>query len=84
VCVLLAAMGGVQVFSALGENQTLDEGTHLVSGYSYLVKRDFRLTPEHPPLAEMLCAVPLLLLNPQFPDNPELWKRADGFSLGYE
>jgi hypothetical protein len=84
VCLLLAVMGAIQVFSALEENQTLDEGTHLVSGYSYFVKHDFRLTPEHPPLAEMLCAVPLLFLHPDFPENREFWERADGFSLGYQ
>jgi hypothetical protein len=82
--VLLVVMAGVQLTSALQENQTLDEGTHLVSGYSYWVKRDYRLSPEHPPLAKMLCALPLLAMRPEFPNRRELWDRADAFVLGRE
>lgn len=31
------------------ENETNDEPAHIIAGYSYWVKRDFRLNPEHPP-----------------------------------
>jgi hypothetical protein len=43
---------------------TFDETSHLPSGYSYLRWHDFRMNPEHPPLAKMLAALPLLRLDP--------------------
>src|SRR5215813_12819993 len=33
---------------------TLDEVPHLASGYSYWKTWDFRMNPEHPPLAKLL------------------------------
>jgi 4-amino-4-deoxy-L-arabinose transferase-like glycosyltransferase len=42
---------------------TCDEVAHLPAGYSYLAFGDFRLNPEHPPLAKALGAVPLILAN---------------------
>src|SRR5262249_39940570 len=37
-----------------------DETAPLVAGSSYLVTHDYRLNPEHPPLAKMYAALPLL------------------------
>lgn len=43
---------------------TYDEPVHLSSGYSYLATGKYRLNVmDHPPLAEMVSAVPLLLKN---------------------
>lgn len=36
--------------SSLGDSNTMDEVAHTPAGYSYIVKRDMRLNPEHPPL----------------------------------
>jgi hypothetical protein len=36
---------------------------HLFAGYSYLKWGDFRVNPEHPPLAKILAALPLLALG---------------------
>lgn len=44
---------------------TFDEGAHLVAGYSYWKTRDFRINPEHPPLAKLLFALPLVLTEPE-------------------
>lgn len=82
--ILLVLMASVQVTSSLQENQTCDESAHLVSGYSFWVKGDYRLSPEHPPLARLLAALPLLALRPAFPEIPELWDRADACLLGRE
>src|SRR3989338_11514114 len=41
----------------------VDEDPHIGAGYSYLVKQDLRLNPEHPPLVKDLAAIPLLFLN---------------------
>ncbi len=57
VVVAVALMfSGIRATSA-----TCDEVAHLPAGYTYLVSGDFRLNPEHPPLAKMLAAIPLVL-----------------------
>lgn len=43
---------------------TTDEGVHLSAGYSYLVRDDYRLNPEHPPLLKKLAALPLVPMQP--------------------
>jgi Tfp pilus assembly protein PilF len=48
------------VSSFLQKSPTVDEPVHLFSGYSYLKWGDFRANPEHPPLAKLLAALPLL------------------------
>ena len=40
-----------------------DETLHLFAGYAYLKWGDFGINPEHPPLAKMLAALPLVALN---------------------
>ena len=42
---------------------TFDETAHIGAGISYLETGDFRLNPEHPPLAKLLAAAPLALLH---------------------
>jgi len=42
---------------------TSDEADHLHSGYRYLQCRDFGWNPEHPPLAKILAAVPLRMME---------------------
>jgi hypothetical protein len=79
---LLAVMGTVEVLSSLQENQTFDEAVHLVSGYSYLSTGDYRLNPEHPPLAKLLAALPLLAVKPHLNRNNQAWKDGDAFALG--
>src|SRR5215472_10225983 len=47
----------------LQKSPTIDEPVHLFSGYSYLAWGDFRANPEHPPLAKLWAAFPLLALG---------------------
>src|SRR5215831_2979503 len=47
----------------LQKSPTIDEPVHLFSGYSYLAWGDFRANPEHPPLAKLWAALPLLALG---------------------
>jgi hypothetical protein len=49
--------------AALQKSPTYDEPVHLFAGYSYLKWGDFRVNPEHPPLAKILAALPLLALE---------------------
>lgn len=70
------------VSSSLLENQTWDEATHLVAGYTYLKLGDFRLNWEHPPLAKLLAALPLLAVNPRLPIEHESWRTGDTVMFG--
>jgi len=47
--------------SLRGDSATFDETAHLAAGYAAADAFDFRLSPEHPPLARIWCALPLLL-----------------------
>ncbi len=57
---------------------TWDEPTFIVSGYSYLQTRDFRMNPEAPPLLQVLAALPLFALDLHGPDYTDrLWQDAE-------
>ncbi|MBU0597855.1 glycosyltransferase family 39 protein [Patescibacteria group bacterium] len=51
------------IYANSQESQTVDEGVHLSAGYSYLIKNDFRMNREHPPLFKELSALPLLFFQ---------------------
>ncbi|MFZ3201889.1 MAG: glycosyltransferase family 39 protein [Candidatus Acidiferrales bacterium] len=50
-------MGG----SIRRETAGFDEPTHIGAGVSYIQKLDLRMNPEHPPLAKILAALPLVI-----------------------
>src|SRR5687767_15220153 len=81
---LLSFLGARQISSAVQESQTLDEALHLAAGYSYWTTGDFRLNPEHPPLAKLLAALPLLALQPSFSPPAHAWQDADAYAIGGE
>jgi hypothetical protein len=84
VIVLLSYLCGVQIFSALQESPIGDEPLELTAGYSYLKRGDFRMNPEHPPLAKMLAALPLLRFHLYFPADPTSWSTAEESAFGRE
>lgn len=50
-----------QALSSLRQKSlTFDELTYIPSGYSYVVTGDYRLNPEHPPLAKLMAGAALL------------------------
>lgn len=54
---------------------TYDEHVHLVSGYSYFKTTDYKMNGlEHPPLAELWSAVPLLFMQPSFHATHPFWQ----------
>jgi len=56
---------------------------HLVAGYSYLAKKDFRLEPQNPPLIKQLLALPLFLFyRLPFDPHPQYWRDGDGYLIG--
>lgn len=60
VGLLLFVFLGLALSAVEQKSPTIDETYHLVAGYSYLKWGDYRLNPEHPPLAKLLAALPLL------------------------
>jgi hypothetical protein len=54
---------GQLLLSGLRLSQTADEATHLYSGYRYLKCGDLTVSPEHPPLARIVAAAPLLSMS---------------------
>lgn len=51
------------VRNSLTESQAFDEGVYLAAGMSYLRAGDFRMNPEHPPLAKLLAGVAAISVN---------------------
>jgi len=47
--------------AARRESVTIDEVAHIGAGVSYLQKLDMRMNQEHPPLAKLLAAMPLVV-----------------------
>lgn len=74
VGVLLAIMAAAMLHAALQENDAYDEGGHLAAGYAYLTIGDFGFNAEHPPLGNMLSALPLLALRPRLPSEHPAWR----------
>lgn len=60
---LLALLAVLLYASVRQESQTFDESTHLYAGFEYWKHADFGVNPEHPPLAKMLAALPLLSMG---------------------
>ncbi|MBU2236257.1 glycosyltransferase family 39 protein, partial [Patescibacteria group bacterium] len=82
VVLLLAVMFFMEFTSALQESQTIDEGSHLSSGYTYVTTRDFRLNPEHPPLIKEVSALPLLFLPIEAPLDHISWTEQNQWEFG--
>jgi dolichyl-phosphate-mannose--protein O-mannosyl transferase len=58
---LLALMALLADEAARRESVTFDEMAHIGAGVSYLQKQDMRMNEEHPPLAKVLAALPLVV-----------------------
>jgi hypothetical protein len=64
---LTAAFATLSLWEMSGDSLTTDERWHLPVGYAYWRTGEFRLSPEHPPLAKLLCAAPLLSMDLRLP-----------------
>ncbi|OGN08899.1 MAG: hypothetical protein A3J46_02455 [Candidatus Yanofskybacteria bacterium RIFCSPHIGHO2_02_FULL_41_11] len=62
IFVVLAALT-LAITSLWNDSFTVDEIPHVGAGYSYITKGDFRLNPEHPPLAKDVAGFSLSLLS---------------------
>lgn len=59
---LVALFSSRGAFGNPGDSGSVDEVAHIPSGYSYVKYGDFRLNPEHPPLAKAIAGLPLALM----------------------
>jgi hypothetical protein len=80
---LLALMFLLAGGAALRESVTVDEVAHIGAGVSYLQKLDMRLNQEHPPLAKMLAALPLVMRGIHTDYSSPAWNYSLGFVRGY-
>lgn len=81
--VLLAGMAVLAGGAALGESVTVDEVSHIGAGVSYLERLDLRLNPEHPPLAKVLAAIPLIIRGVRADYNHISWSISEKFFPAY-
>ena len=72
--VLMAVLSGG---AALRESITVDEIAHIGAGVSYLQKLDMRMNVEHPPLAKVLAATPLVLRGVHTDYSDVSWSFSD-------
>jgi hypothetical protein len=83
VALLLGAFA-VQAISSIAQKSiTSDEVPHLPAGYSYLTQGDFRLNAEHPPLAKMIAAIPLLFMDINGAFDSKEWEIGSTWDYGW-
>ncbi len=78
LAVILLAVG-LAASSATQKSATMDEQNHIARGAAYLGTGDPRLSVEHPPLVNLLSALPVhVLLSPNLPLD-EWWEVAEWY-----
>lgn len=77
--VLVAAL--LALGAALGDSVTIDEPPHLAAGLAVWHQGDFRLSPDHPPLARLLTSLPVYLRPHAWPGpQGEAWREGDPYA----
>ena len=80
VTILLLMMASLAVASIWNDSAIMDEASHIPAGYSYIVKKDMRINPEHPPLVKDLAGISALIYSKingdkiNFPDAIPAWQ----------
>lgn len=72
-------MGFLAGGAALRESATFDEFAHIGAGVSYIQKLDLRLNEEHPPLAKVIAAIPLVLRGTYADYTHVSWTNSEKF-----
>lgn len=84
VALLLVIYGLELFFSVRTESQTFDEPAHLYAGYSYWMRHDFGINPEHPPLVKLVASLPLLVEKPAYPEPVNIFFRGQSAMGGVQ
>lgn len=80
---VLCVAAGVQAWTSLRtKSLTFDELTYIPAGYSYVVTGDYRINPEHPPLAKLLAGGALLSISPRIDLLHESWEEGEQWGFG--
>lgn len=75
IAVMLFAVLAIPLFSSqFYVSMTWDEPLHIAAGYSKIMTGDYRMNTEHPPLMQMIEALPLLILKPKLNLEDVSWK----------
>lgn len=81
---LMAFFSSKGAFGDPGDSGTVDEIAHIPSGYTYDKDFDYRLNPEHPPLAKALAGLPLALnKNIKGPEADWSWGEINQWEAGW-
>jgi 4-amino-4-deoxy-L-arabinose transferase-like glycosyltransferase len=75
VCALLLLMAMQSIYAISTWSPTHDEMVYVSRGYSVLKTNDFRLDIGHPPLINIISALPLLMINPRLPTDHYSWNQ---------
>lgn len=75
VAAILLAMLILMLGSIRNDSAIMDELAHIPAGYGYVTELDYRLNPEHPPLAKTWAGLSArLFANPRFPTDTKFWR----------
>ena len=75
VFIILLGSFVLMIIAAKSDSAIVDEIPHIGAGYAYLHLKDYRLNPEHPPLAKDIAAFPLQFLNLNYPTKSRFWQK---------
>lgn len=78
----LALYLALALTSMRGKTSTFDECAHLPAAYTHLALRDFRLSPDHPPLVKLVAAAPLVLGGAHMRPEDEAWRQRRQWEFG--
>jgi len=82
VALALAVYAALAVVSERNKSAVFDEIIHLPPGYAALKLGDHRMNPLHPPLARILAAWPLLLMDVRVDPTDLAWRTARPWEWG--
>lgn len=82
--ILLAVVAFISFQLAKSDSAIVDEVAHIPAGYSYVKYLDYRLNPEHPPLAKALSGIPLSFMNLNGVDQSKYWAGIDQWDSGWD
>ena len=80
---VLWIMFGLLLYNAEAQSPTMDEHNHITRGYALLRTGDARLSLEHPPLINLLEALPLLSLREKLQLPLDHWSWEQGYWYGF-
>lgn len=80
---LLLIFSTISFFLIKNDSAIVDEVAHIPAGYSYVKFHDYRLNPEHPPLAKFVAGVPLAFLNISDPRDDWSWSGINQWDNGW-